>query len=211
MRRRGSPNYNPMENTVSEPNSAAGAEFWRHYTFHKWHQSDIIWHAGCATGKVCVQVFQVVCKPWMSVQRFMPIHAVEVEIFHWIHDNFDLLVGLKEKSGGHQGREVSPLGKHLGVMTWLSRHFSKTQTFIQSFLSCIRTSDKLFYLYEGGFVFTCVPRCSVGLSGNTDGFSPNLDEGWVLNFGVKIYIFRIMHGWKQSSVFRWVNIIWFQS
>ena len=120
----------------------------------------------------------------MSVQRFMPIHAVEVEIFHWIHDNFDLLVGLKEKSGSHQGRDVSPLGKHLGVTTWLSRHFSKTQTFIQCVLSCLQTPDKLFYLYEGGFVFTRAHHCSVDLSGNMYGFSPNLDKGWALNFGV---------------------------
>lgn len=79
---------------------------------------------------------------------------------------------------------MSPLGKHLGVTTWLSTHFTKTQTFIQSFLSCLQNSDNLFYLYEGGFVFTCVHHCSVGLSGNMYGFSPNLDKGWVLNFDV---------------------------
>ncbi len=35
----------------------------------------------------------------MSVPHFVPIHQVDVEIFHWIHENFGLLVALEENVG----------------------------------------------------------------------------------------------------------------
>lgn len=35
----------------------------------------------------------------MSVQHFLPIDHVDVGIFHRIHEIFDLLVVLEEKSG----------------------------------------------------------------------------------------------------------------
>lgn len=33
----------------------------------------------------------------MSAPGFVPIRSVDVEIFHWISEDFDLLVGLEEK------------------------------------------------------------------------------------------------------------------
>ncbi len=40
--------------------------------------------------------------PWLSVLKFVPINQVDVEIFHWISEHFDLLVWLHVKSTGHQ-------------------------------------------------------------------------------------------------------------
>lgn len=37
----------------------------------------------------------------MSVQTFVPIHLLDVKIFHKRSGHFNLLVALKEKSGGH--------------------------------------------------------------------------------------------------------------
>ncbi len=37
----------------------------------------------------------------MAVQHYAAIHPVDVEIFHSISENFDLLVALDQKSGCH--------------------------------------------------------------------------------------------------------------
>lgn len=38
----------------------------------------------------------------VNVPNFEPLHYIDVEIFHRISTNFDLLVELEEKSGNHQ-------------------------------------------------------------------------------------------------------------
>ena len=48
-------------------------------------------------------------KPSMSAQNLVAIYKVDVKIFHRISANFELLVALEEKSGGHQSR-LHPVG-----------------------------------------------------------------------------------------------------
>ncbi len=40
----------------------------------------------------------------MSVPNVVPIHPVQVEIFHWISDNSDVMVLPEEKSGDQLSR-----------------------------------------------------------------------------------------------------------
>ena len=47
----------------------------------------------------------------MSDQNCLPIHQVDVEVFHRISENFDLLVALQEKSGDHQSHSGSSSGQ----------------------------------------------------------------------------------------------------
>lgn len=42
----------------------------------------------------------ILWEPWMSLQNCVPIHQVDVEVFHWICDRFSLLVALKWKVRG---------------------------------------------------------------------------------------------------------------
>ena len=44
----------------------------------------------------------IVWAPYISVPNFLPIYPVDVEIFHRISENVDLLVVIEEKSGDHQ-------------------------------------------------------------------------------------------------------------
>lgn len=39
--------------------------------------------------------------PGMSVENYVPIYPVDVEIFHWIMERLGLLVALQEMSGDH--------------------------------------------------------------------------------------------------------------
>lgn len=48
----------------------------------------------------------------MSVQTFVAVYLVDVEIFNWISEKFDLLVPLEKKSGDHQSRQGSCSGHH---------------------------------------------------------------------------------------------------
>ena len=47
--------------------------------------------------------------PQKSVQRFGPIHHINVVIFHWKNETFDLLVALEEKSDITQVSRIHPL------------------------------------------------------------------------------------------------------
>ena len=40
----------------------------------------------------------------MSVQDIVPVHLIDINIFQWTKQNFDLVVVLDEKSGGHQSQ-----------------------------------------------------------------------------------------------------------
>ncbi len=48
----------------------------------------------------------------MSVQKFVPIHVADVEMFYRISGNFDLLVVLDTKSLDHKSHEDSSSGEH---------------------------------------------------------------------------------------------------
>ncbi len=50
----------------------------------------------------------------MSVQNFVPVHHINIEIFHRIRESFDLLVVQGEKSGDHQNHNSS--SGHHGTM-----------------------------------------------------------------------------------------------
>lgn len=43
----------------------------------------------------------IIWESWISVQRFTPVHPVDVEIFHRVSENTDLLVMLEEKARDH--------------------------------------------------------------------------------------------------------------
>lgn len=45
----------------------------------------------------------------MYMKTFVPIHPIGVKIFHRINENFDLMVAVNEKSGGHMGLQGSPV------------------------------------------------------------------------------------------------------
>ncbi len=54
----------------------------------------------------------IIWEPWMSEQKFEAVHPVDLEIFYWISENFDLLVALDEKWRVHQSQEDSSSGDH---------------------------------------------------------------------------------------------------
>lgn len=73
----------------------------------------------------------ILWQTWMSVQMFVSMHPVDVEIFHWISENSDLLMVLNKKSGNHQSPYDLSSGDHgyLFTILWesiqqLLRYFS---------------------------------------------------------------------------------------
>lgn len=47
----------------------------------------------------------------------MPVHPADVEIFKWVSDNVDLLVGMDLMSGNPQSQQDSASGDHKCLMT----------------------------------------------------------------------------------------------
>lgn len=48
----------------------------------------------------------------LSLQCFVTIHnVVDLEIFHWISENFDLLAAQEERSGNHRQWESSSIDR----------------------------------------------------------------------------------------------------
>lgn len=60
----------------------------------------------------------------MSVQYFVPIHLVVVELFYWTSSHFELLVA--HKKSHHQSKEVSraihPIGVEIYLVNWQFLH-----------------------------------------------------------------------------------------
>lgn len=48
----------------------------------------------------------------MCAQSFTPIHWTDAELFHWISNNFDLLLAQEEKSGDPRSHKKSSSGEH---------------------------------------------------------------------------------------------------
>lgn len=46
-------------------------------------------------------IHQMVISLWMSVPNFVPIRQVDVRIFYWVTDNFDLMVVARRNKGAH--------------------------------------------------------------------------------------------------------------
>lgn len=61
----------------------------------------------------------------MSEQNVVPIHLVDVEMFHWINENCDLRIALDEKLGDHYLAATFLFQNSWQSIQLLSRYFTK--------------------------------------------------------------------------------------
>lgn len=84
-----------------------------------------------ALEEVTQMIIKVIRIYHLSVQNVVPIHLVNVEIFHWICENSDLLVLIKESS--LKTLNIFRATKNLLSSDRVSKHFKANQSFVGSF------------------------------------------------------------------------------